>query len=134
MGRVRSAEHDADADANADAVRGLRDGRFALPPHPDNRKENGVSIKFYQKRAIVIEAGQIGGGPTSDIELAEWCGGQLKLVTAEGRMSLIPSIEINTKEGVMTASAGDWIIKGVAGEFYPCKPEIFAATYDEVEP
>ena len=32
----------------------------------------------------------------------------------------------------MVASIGDWIIKGVAGEFYPCKPEIFTATYDEV--
>jgi hypothetical protein len=32
----------------------------------------------------------------------------------------------------MTASPGDWIIKGVKGEFYPCKPDIFAATYDPV--
>jgi hypothetical protein len=37
---------------------------------------------------------------------------------------------IVTPEGVMTASAGDWIIRGVAGELYPCKPEIFAATYE----
>ena len=36
---------------------------------------------------------------------------------------------IPTLEGVMTASLGDWIIKGVQGEFYPCKPDIFAATY-----
>jgi hypothetical protein len=39
---------------------------------------------------------------------------------------------IVTPEGVMTASPGDWIIRGVAGELYPCKPEIFAATYDAV--
>ena len=37
---------------------------------------------------------------------------------------------IATPEGVMTASAGDWIIRGVAGELYPCKPDIFAATYE----
>lgn len=41
-------------------------------------------------------------------------------------------IEINTLEGQMTASPGDWIIKGVKGELYPCKPDIFAATYDAV--
>ncbi|HEY1188575.1 MAG TPA: hypothetical protein VGE74_13060 [Gemmata sp.] len=37
---------------------------------------------------------------------------------------------ITTREGGMQVTAGDWIIKGIAGEFYPCKPEIFAATYD----
>ena len=42
-------------------------------------------------------------------------------------------IKIKTLEGVMSANAGDWIIKGVAGEFYPCKPAIFAATYEACE-
>lgn len=37
---------------------------------------------------------------------------------------------IETLEGPLTATPGDWIIKGVKGEFYPCKPDIFAATYD----
>lgn len=41
-------------------------------------------------------------------------------------------IEIETLEGTMTAHPGDWIIKGIKGELYPCKPDIFAATYDEV--
>jgi hypothetical protein len=41
-------------------------------------------------------------------------------------------IEIKTLEGVMTASPGDWIIRGVQGEFYPCKPDIFAETYEAV--
>jgi len=40
---------------------------------------------------------------------------------------------IDTLEGVMTASLGDWIIRGVKGEFYPCKPDIFNATYEPVE-
>lgn len=39
-------------------------------------------------------------------------------------------VDIRTLEGVMRASEGDWIIKGVKGEFYPCKPDIFAATYE----
>jgi hypothetical protein len=42
-------------------------------------------------------------------------------------------IVIHTLEGDMTASPGDWIIRGVKGEFYPCKPDIFEATYEKVE-
>jgi hypothetical protein len=41
-------------------------------------------------------------------------------------------IAIKTLEGVMVAEPGDWIIRGVQGEFYPCKPDIFAATYERV--
>lgn len=44
-----------------------------------------------------------------------------------------PCIMIHTLEGDMTASLGDWIIKGVRGEFYPCKPDIFAEIYEKVE-
>lgn len=40
---------------------------------------------------------------------------------------------IHTLEGIMFVSPGDWIIKGVKGEFYPCKPDIFELTYEEVE-
>ena len=42
-------------------------------------------------------------------------------------------VNIHTLEGVMRADPGDWIIKGIKGEFYPCKPDIFAATYEPVE-
>jgi hypothetical protein len=42
-----------------------------------------------------------------------------------------PSLALDTLEGTMTASPGDWIIRGVQGEFYPCKPDIFDATYEE---
>ena len=41
---------------------------------------------------------------------------------------------VQTLEGPLAISEGDWIIKGVKGEFYPCKPDIFAATYEPVEP
>jgi hypothetical protein len=44
-----------------------------------------------------------------------------------------PALEIKTLEGYIVASQGDWIIKGIKGEFYPCKPDIFAATYEPVE-
>lgn len=41
-------------------------------------------------------------------------------------------LAIQTLEGTMRANPGDWIIKGVKGEFYPCKPDIFEATYEAV--
>ena len=44
-----------------------------------------------------------------------------------------PVLKIQTLEGVMTARLGDWIIKGVSGEFYPCKPDIFAKTYEPTD-
>ena len=43
-----------------------------------------------------------------------------------------PTIRIQTLEGEIIASLGDWIIKGIQGEFYPCKPDIFEATYEAV--
>jgi hypothetical protein len=43
------------------------------------------------------------------------------------------TLAIETLEGTMTAQCGDWIIKGVNGELYPCKPEIFAKTYEPVD-
>lgn len=57
----------------------------------------------------------------------------------EGKAGYGPSVAgdynfcITTLEGVMTASDGDWIIKGVQGEFYPCKPDIFEETYEWLE-
>jgi hypothetical protein len=49
-------------------------------------------------------------------------------IMVEGDDIIIPTLE-----GEMRASPGDWIIKGVKGEFYPCKPDIFAATYEPAE-
>lgn len=42
-------------------------------------------------------------------------------------------LEIDTLEGTMTATEGDWVITGISGERYPCKPDIFDATYEPVE-
>ncbi len=50
-----------------------------------------------------------------------------------GYMPALGTLDIPTLEGTMTASPGDWIIRGVAGEFYPCKPDIFAATYESID-
>lgn len=50
----------------------------------------------------------------------------------DGPSLTLGHLYISTPEGVMEASFGDWIIRGVKGELYPCKPDIFAATYDPV--
>ena len=52
--------------------------------------------------------------------------------TEEISEDFIGGLEIPTLEGTMRADVGDWIIKGVAGEFYPCKPAVFEATYQRV--
>ena len=51
----------------------------------------------------------------------------------DGEGNAAPILKIQTLEGVMSAQIGDWIIKGVKGEFYPCKPDIFEATYEPVD-
>lgn len=75
----------------------------------------------FRKKPVVIEARLF---DTADYDKAcsvvGWCGGR---VTENG-------CAIDTLEGTITASPGDWVIRGVQGEFYPCKPEIFAATYE----
>ena len=84
----------------------------------------------FRKKPVEIEARLFNQTTIMDQELlAEWCKGKLCGIKlpADERV-----IKINTLEGEIEASFGDWIIKGVAGEFYPCKPDIFALTYEEV--
>jgi hypothetical protein len=80
----------------------------------------------YRKKPVVIEARQFDG--KNGLVLLGWIGG-----TELEEDFLGDYIEIKTLEGVMRADKNDWIIKGVAGEFYPCKPDIFTATYEKVE-
>lgn len=79
----------------------------------------------FRKKPVVIDAIQWTGDNIE--EIGEFLTG-VHWATA-GRNPVIP-----TREGDMTASPNDWIIKGVAGEFYPCKPDIFAATYEPEAP
>jgi hypothetical protein len=87
----------------------------------------------YRKRPVVIEAIQFeqGNEVRSGRAIAEWCGGRLATgVKPSDHMDVSYRILIPTLEGTMHASPGDWIIRGVKGEFYPCKPDIFADTYE----
>jgi isopentenyl diphosphate isomerase/L-lactate dehydrogenase-like FMN-dependent dehydrogenase len=82
----------------------------------------------YRKKPVQIQAWQFNGEPNGN-QVAAWCGGRFFLSAPFGQKHK-PVIEVTTLEGVMEAWPGDWIIKGVQGEFYPCKPDIFAATYE----
>jgi hypothetical protein len=86
-------------------------------------------MAHFRKKPIVIEAAQVTNatGP----KLAEWCGGRwCSLVGRGDRGEDLSHVAISTLEGMMRADLGDYIIKGVKGEFYPCKPDIFDATYE----
>lgn len=81
----------------------------------------------YRKLPIVIEAFKLNADNIYDLE--NWCGGNIKgikLPISEW------CIDIQTLEGEMRADMGDYIIKGIKGEFYPCKPDIFESSYEEV--
>lgn len=86
----------------------------------------------YRKKPVVIEAMELTAENRE--EVAAWCGGHFEPDGVYRMAGLVPdgSIDIVTLEGTMTASPGDFIIRGVQGEFYPCKPDIFATTYEEV--
>lgn len=77
-------------------------------------------IKKYQKRPVVIEALQYTGENID--EVMAFLGHEFAINEDDG-------LFISTLEGVMKASSGDFIIKGVDGEFYPCKEHIFKKTY-----
>ena len=86
--------------------------------------------RLFRKKPVVIEARQF----TADADftdLVAWCGGRADEIPNINGLSY-PVIDILTLEGTMTARIGDWIIRGVNGEFYPCKPDIFEKTYEEV--
>lgn len=86
----------------------------------------------FRKKPVVIEAAQWTGSVYSADKVIAWAierGCPAGMKYDHGYGLTVPSLE-----GAMTASPGDWIIRGVKGEFYPCKPDIFEATYEAVVP
>ena len=85
----------------------------------------------YRKKPVEVEAHQL--MPFNVTEVAEWCGGQMvEEIDPINVQNLYVGLNIATLEGVMRASQGDYVIRGVKGEFYPCKEHIFEATYEEI--
>lgn len=81
----------------------------------------------YRKKPVVIEAVKYTGTEENKIETWHFCGGKRMHVDVDG------NLVIETLEGPHIARVGDYIIKGVEGEIYPCKPWIFEQTYEKVE-
>lgn len=82
-------------------------------------------MPFFTKKPVQIEARKYTGSVSSASELIEWISRQGGKAGPHGAFVLI-----ETLEGTHCANPGDWIIRGVKGEFYPCKPDIFAVTYE----
>lgn len=88
----------------------------------------------YRKKPIVIEAMQFDGTYESALEITEmWDGVYCETMDVHHGEEWTGKLCVNTLEGHMTCSPGDWIILGVSGEFYPCKDHIFQASYEPVE-
>jgi hypothetical protein len=92
-----------------------------------------LEIRRFRKKPVEIEAMRLIAGTDNYKDVCDW-------INTSNRDDLdMPgptynedgSVNIPTLEGTMTASPGDWIIKGVEGEFYPCRASIFEATYEE---
>lgn len=78
----------------------------------------------FRKKPVEIEAWQWDGSSIRNLR-PQWLQDANVLMSTD-------KLLIDTLEGTMTAQPGDWIIKGVKGEIYPCKPDIFEETYEPV--
>jgi len=85
-----------------------------------------LEIRKIRKKPVVVEAVRL-IDPAIPKEVAAWCGG-----IACDYGDKYKWVEVKTLEGTHRANYGDWIIKGVKGEFYPCKHDILELTYDFV--
>lgn len=96
----------------------------------------------YTKRPVTVEAARLEGSNAHTHAIYQWVESHVGSFNPDmtppptSGISIDPStgnIMIATLEGIMTASMGDWIIRGIHGEFYPCKHEIFTATYQPAD-
>lgn len=88
----------------------------------------GDSPKRFRKKPVVIEAMQFTDDNKNQVFNWITCN-----VAPAWDANGNPAMKIQTLEGDMLAQLGDWVIKGVKGEFYPCKADVFAATYEDVD-
>lgn len=77
----------------------------------------------YRKKPIVFETIRWSG--TNSVEIIDWIDG-----VWQAQVDINGDLLIETLDGVMKATQGDFIIKGIKGEFYPCKPDIFLESYE----
>jgi hypothetical protein len=97
----------------------------------------------FRKKPVVIEAEHYDGTSDGNRKIIDWLRGtktpalmdtEVRNCSPENPEGFdYPVLRINTLEGTHTVSVGDYVIRGVQGEAYPCKPDIFAATYEPAE-
>lgn len=95
--------------------------------NPTDETVSDDAIPQYRKKPVVIRAMQVPPNPSDCTMLMDWL-----VALCDEWVCHEDYIVIHTLEGEMRANIGDWIIKGVKGEFYQCKPDIFEATYERV--
>lgn len=84
-------------------------------------------VNKYVKRPVIIEAIEFDGTQESKKEIMDWSEGNV------GKSAFTHELFVQTLEGFLKIQNGDFVIKGIKGEFYPCKPDFFHATYDRIE-
>ena len=82
----------------------------------------------FRKKPVEIEAWCF----NAETPPPPWLHNDLRVRFVRDGDDEVKAVDIKTLEGTMTAQPGDWIIKGIKGELYPCKPDIFEATYEAV--
>lgn len=87
----------------------------------------------FRKKPVVIEAVQFTGRSQEINDFIEATQYENLCSIGIGLDGEPSEVMIKTLEGTMTANIGDWIIRGIKGEYYPCKPEIFESTYEPVD-
>src|SRR5690348_2315770 len=92
--------------------------------HSNTPEVRPTEPRAFRKKPVVIHAMRVPANPGDCDALCEW------LEDRADYLVLVDHILLITLEGEMRANVGDWIIRGVKGEFYPCKPDIFEATYE----
>ncbi len=85
-----------------------------------------MPVKTYRKKPVEVEAVEWTGDDLS--EITTWAGAFVEKHPANDN-----ELSVVTDRGAVSAQKGDYIIKGVQGEFYPCAKDVFVATYDAVE-
>ena len=89
-----------------------------------------MDTERYHKKPVVIEAWLL--SEENAKEIVALCGGRRHRTALGNDEPVLTHITIPTLEGEMTAQKGDFVIRGIKGEFYPCKPDIFALTYEGI--
>jgi hypothetical protein len=104
----------------------------------DDKRDLGaahvVPVRRFRKKPVEIEAVRTSDAMIGAAHVDEWLPSWLADAHARGTVLFLPNgVQISTLEGAMHAEPSDWIIRGVRGELYPCKPDIFEATYEALD-